>query len=428
MNGEMTMSIIRKLVLIAALVGATSVTAHADTPALLSQQGRLLATDGTPATGTLAISFSLFGTDTGGTALWTEAHMVTLDDGYFTATLGSTNALPALDGGPKYLSIKVGTDDEMLPREEIVSVPYALLAGDVTGAIHPANISIGGTLVIDANGQWVGPPTGITGPKGDTGAPGTNGTNGTNGAPGAPGPKGDTGATGIVGPQGPKGDTGAQGPQGASGTAGPSGPAGQTGATGAAGSPGPQGPMGPQGIPGSTGSQGPAGTPGSNGTNGAQGPAGAQGPQGAQGATGPAGATSIAASLQFAGSIGSITGGASVGYVFAGPTSSVTISGTQRLTGAATGVFGLEIGTGSTVTQNTDFGMCYQLGAGPITNFTGNYTTVPVPAERRAYSATMSAVPGTAGTYTVGFCIRNRGGTVSISNNDFMNGWVQVTN
>ncbi len=425
------MSIIHKLVLIAALVAATTTAAQADTPALLSQQGRLLATDGTPATGTLSIAFSLFAADTGGTALWTEAHMVALDDGYFTATLGSVNALPVLDGGPKYLSIKVGTDDEMLPREEIVSVPYSLLAGDVTGSIHPANVSIGTTLVIDSNGQWVGPPTGITGPKGDPGAPGANGTNGTNGAPGAPGPKGDPGATGIAGPQGPKGDAGAQGPQGASGTAGPSGPAGQTGATGAAGAPGPQGPMGPQGIPGGAGAQGPAGTPGSNGTNGAagaQGPAGPPGTAGAPGATGPAGATSIAATLQFAGSIGSITGGSAVGYVFAGPTAVVTLTATQRLTGAASGVFGLAIGTGATVTQLTDLGLCYQLGAGTITNFTGNYTTVPVPAERREYSAAMSVVPAAAGSYTVGFCIRNRGGSVSISNNDFMNGYVQVTN
>jgi hypothetical protein len=403
-------------ILLTLLLAAT--VAHADTPALLSQQGRLLKTDGTPATGSITITFALYEMDTGGTAMWTEPHTVTLDDGYFVATLGTANALPALDGTPKYLGITVQGDPEMAPREEVVSVPYALLAGDVTGAIHPANVTINGALVIDSNGKWVGDTSGFAGAPGPQGPPGAIGPQGPKGDTGAgvAGPAGPTGATGIAGPQGPKGDPGAQGPQGATGTTGvpgPSGATGATGATGAAGSPGPTGSQGPQGVPGALGPQGSTGATGATGATGPSGP------------TGPAGPSGIAATVSFSGAIPAISGATGAPYTFAGPTASVTITAVQRLTGSGFGVFGLTSGG----PQLVDVGMCYQLAAGTITNFIGSahYATVPVPAERRVYAASATVVPGVAGTYTVGFCVRNQHGTIAIDNNDYMNGYVQVT-
>ena len=38
--------------------------------------------------------------------------------------------------------------------------------------IHPATVSIGDTEVINAEGQWVGDPTGLIGPQGPAGADG----------------------------------------------------------------------------------------------------------------------------------------------------------------------------------------------------------------------------------------------------------------
>src|SRR5262249_54794469 len=86
------------------------------------------------------------------------------------------------------------------------------------GTITPAakldvngNVAVAGSVVIDANGNWVGNPTGLIGPTGSTGptgatgatgAPGANGTNGTNGATGA---TGSTGATGVAGATGATG-------------------------------------------------------------------------------------------------------------------------------------------------------------------------------------------------------------------------------
>lgn len=216
-----------------ALGGAAS----AKVPLTLTHQGRLFDAAGKPQAGSVDVQFAIYAVASGGTALWSEVATVSLDDGYFASELGSITPLPdsLLDTEGLFLGITVGNDAEMSPRAEIRSVPYALRAGDVTGDIHPTTISIGNTVVVDANGNWVGNPTGLVGPAGPQGIPGTAGATG---AQGPQGPAGPMGATGTQGPQGPIGLTGAQGP------AGPAGPTGPTGATGPAGPAGPQGPAG----------------------------------------------------------------------------------------------------------------------------------------------------------------------------------------
>ncbi len=62
-----------------------------------------------------------------------------------------------LPGGDRYLGVQVGTDPEMVPREQLSSVPYARVASEVSGDIHPSSFSIGGTLVVSSAGKWVGP-------------------------------------------------------------------------------------------------------------------------------------------------------------------------------------------------------------------------------------------------------------------------------
>lgn len=207
---------------VAALVAASS-TASAAVPVRLTQQGRLFTKDtGAPAAGMLAFTFSVYATAQGGTALWTETHMVTLEDGYFSVQLGSRAPFPASlwDGSARFLGMKVGADEEMVPREEVTSIPYALLANDVNGDIHPRSVTVGGREVIDSMGRWKGDPTGLQGPKGDMGPMGLQGPKGDMGLQGMQGLKGDTGATGM---QGPKGDTGLQGPKGDPGPPGPAG-------------------------------------------------------------------------------------------------------------------------------------------------------------------------------------------------------------
>ncbi len=93
----------------------------------------------------------------------------------------------------------------MTPRAVVQSVPYAMVAGDVFGDIHPSSVSVGGTTIIDSQGQWVGSATGLVGPTGPMGPPGMDGMNGMNGMDGAVGATGPTGPQGAVGPTGPTG-------------------------------------------------------------------------------------------------------------------------------------------------------------------------------------------------------------------------------
>ena len=64
---------------------------------------------------------------TGGTAFWSETQSVSVTDGLFNVLLGSTLALDPDDfTGATWLGIKVGGDNEMTPRQRVVSVGYAL--------------------------------------------------------------------------------------------------------------------------------------------------------------------------------------------------------------------------------------------------------------------------------------------------------------
>ena len=210
--------------------------ASAAVPPNLVEQGRLLDVNGAPLTGMVNVTFSIYDTAAGNAVFWTETQSLTLDAGYFSALLGETVAFgpSVFNGSTRYLGIKVNTDPEMAPRQVVDSVPYALLANNVNGDITPSSVSVGGTMVINSTGQWVG-PGGVVGPTGPMGAPGANGANGA------------TGATGTAGVTGATGATGATGLPGLAGPQGPIGPTGATGATGATGTPGMNGATGPAG-------------------------------------------------------------------------------------------------------------------------------------------------------------------------------------
>src|SRR5262249_46378687 len=106
-------------------------------PLALTHQGRLFAADGKPISSTVEVQFALYDAEDAAAPLWTEIHSITFDDGYFSVSLGEVtpfgNAL--FDGKARYLGVKVGADPEMTPRAVVQSVPYALMAGDVSGDI-----------------------------------------------------------------------------------------------------------------------------------------------------------------------------------------------------------------------------------------------------------------------------------------------------
>jgi hypothetical protein len=168
------------------------------------------------------------------------------------------------------------------------------------------------------------------------------------------------------------------------------------------------------------------GAKGPKGNTGAIGATGAVGATGATGAVGAQGPSGVVTTGVFNGAMGAFAGGSAV-YVFAGPTAIVTTTASQRLTGAAEAALSSSTASASTG-QAVRFGLCYQPNTGgTVVNFAGsNYSLGTVFPVQRTFAAAASVVPG-AGTWTVGFCVRNSL-SASLDNNDYVNGWVQVTN
>ncbi len=126
-------------------------------------QGRLHDLESNPITATLPITFRLYATSTGGTALWTESWPgVAVTDGLFNILLGTTTPLtPTLftDNATLWLGIQVAADTEMTPRAQIGSVPFATYATNVHETNVIANFQsvrdTGATLFSVTTGNYV---------------------------------------------------------------------------------------------------------------------------------------------------------------------------------------------------------------------------------------------------------------------------------
>jgi Extracellular link domain len=122
------------------LAYAPSVSAAAQTvPLTVTQQGRLLDSTSAPVDSVaLKFTFKLYTTPAGTASLWTETQTITPDQGYFSARLGEVTPFPAtiFDGSQTvlYLGITSGSDTEMAPRQQLTSVPFAMLSLNATHA------------------------------------------------------------------------------------------------------------------------------------------------------------------------------------------------------------------------------------------------------------------------------------------------------
>jgi hypothetical protein len=118
------------------LAQQTSVSeANAVVPSLVSFSGVLTDINGKPLSGLVGVTFSLYQEQQGGPALWMETQNVQLDKtGHYTAALGSSSGygLPAdifVAGEARWLEVQAHGQAEQ-PRILLLSVPYALKAGD----------------------------------------------------------------------------------------------------------------------------------------------------------------------------------------------------------------------------------------------------------------------------------------------------------
>jgi len=110
---------------------------------LVSYQGYLTDDQGNPVNGTESMTFTIY--DTGGVSKWTETQpSVPVNEGYFTAILGSQTALPdsVFNGEDRYLGIAVGGDPEISPRTLFTSVASAAYTKKVEGDITVGDLEL----------------------------------------------------------------------------------------------------------------------------------------------------------------------------------------------------------------------------------------------------------------------------------------------
>jgi len=122
-----------------------------DSTTTISYQGRLVDSSGNPVDSPgIGMQFCLYDRDTGGAPLddWCENHTsVPVEDGLFHVLLGNIKPIPVsilASHSTLWLGITVDGDSEMTPREQIASVPYAMIASTVPdGSIATEKIADG---------------------------------------------------------------------------------------------------------------------------------------------------------------------------------------------------------------------------------------------------------------------------------------------
>jgi len=99
-------------------------------------QGKLTNSDGQALSGDYTFLFELFDSNSGGAALWTEAHGLTVTNGFFAANLGSNNSTQYLTtsdfNAERWVQITVDGSTQV-PRVKLNSQPSAFIAKKAMG-------------------------------------------------------------------------------------------------------------------------------------------------------------------------------------------------------------------------------------------------------------------------------------------------------
>ena len=154
-----------RMLLSALFVAALTLTTPAENGSFASQGVLKSGDGGSVPSRNQTIQFRLYNspTDSSG-ALWGRAFAVLLDtDGLFNVEISDSgsaipnedfayehlkDALVATAGGPLYIGLTVANSSgEIRPRQRILSVPYATIAGDISST--SGNLSVGGTMTAD---------------------------------------------------------------------------------------------------------------------------------------------------------------------------------------------------------------------------------------------------------------------------------------
>src|SRR5580658_3823180 len=119
--------------------------ANSAVPTMINFSGTLTDASGKPLNGSFGVTFSFYAEQRDGPPLWQETQNVQANSsGHYTVTLGSTasHGLPTdlfISGEARWLAVQVQGQAEQ-PRVLLLSVPYALKAGDAQtiGGLPPS--------------------------------------------------------------------------------------------------------------------------------------------------------------------------------------------------------------------------------------------------------------------------------------------------
>ncbi len=135
-------------------------------PQQLTHQGRLLDSAGAAINGQHDLEARIYDNAFTGALLWEESLSVSFTNGYYSTILGGDTANNPLDENtlsmsPLYLELEIDGNGPLSPRQPINTAPYAQMSRFTEnldgGTVNATQVSIGGVMVIDTNGSWVGP-------------------------------------------------------------------------------------------------------------------------------------------------------------------------------------------------------------------------------------------------------------------------------
>jgi len=128
----------------------------AQIPQLINYQGYLTDNKEKPLSGNYSIKFLIYQQLEGGNNIWNETQKIDISDGIFNVLLGSEKELSQklFDGNLIYLALKVGNDEEMVPRKLISSVAFSFKSLDTelfNGSPADSYIQTDQVNIINAN-------------------------------------------------------------------------------------------------------------------------------------------------------------------------------------------------------------------------------------------------------------------------------------
>jgi hypothetical protein len=130
-------------------------TAWGAVPHLVRYQGQAVDAQGIPLQGPYTLTFRLYDADTAGALVWQEVQAnVPINKGHFSVLLGSVTSLNVDWNLTLWLSVQVGSDPELLPRQRITSVPLAIRAEVADTAKQAEQLTVPvttSTITDDAN-------------------------------------------------------------------------------------------------------------------------------------------------------------------------------------------------------------------------------------------------------------------------------------